>query len=80
MAQKYFLYSQEQFDEKNTILSKSNKQFVAGNVVVNGKSKKFTKLSNTPTIDRFIDTQIIAYGETSKFVYTMPKTTKKEVQ
>ena len=38
----YFLYSREQFDEKNQILAKSGKQFVAGYVVVNGIKKDFT--------------------------------------
>lgn len=73
----YFLYSREQFDEKNMILEKSNKEFVTGTVVVNGVKKEYTELSSEPELPRYIDTKIIAYGEPKDFVYTKPVTRKK---
>lgn len=74
---KYFLYSDEQIKEKNNILGKSGKVFVPGTVVVNGKRVKFTQLSNTPTMPRFVDTKIIASGEVSLFTYIEPSAITK---
>jgi hypothetical protein len=76
--ERYFLYSQEQFNEKNEILKNSNKEFVCGTVVVNGSKKQFTNLSNSSSLPRFIDAKVIAKGDPSKMVYTMPKTVKKD--
>jgi hypothetical protein len=73
----YFLYSEEQYKEKNTILNKANKIFEPGTVVVNGARKKFTQLSNSSTLPRFIDTKIIAEGNLSQFTYTEPQNVKK---
>lgn len=78
MADKYFLYSQDQFNEKNSILEKSNKVFVPGTVVVNGTKKNFTMLSSSQTIPRFFDAKVVAKGDPSNFTYTMPKTEKGE--
>lgn len=77
MAEKYFLYSEEQIDEKNKILARSGKTFVPGTVTVSGKRMQFTQLSDTPTISRFVDTKIIAKGELSKFTYILPTTITK---
>lgn len=74
---KYFLYSHEQFKEKNLILAKSNKEFVPGVVIVNGVRKNFTALSSTPTLPRYFDTQVVASGEIENFTYTRPFTVKK---
>lgn len=76
MSEKYFLYSQDQFNEKKQILEKSNKTFIPGSVVVNGIKKDFTMLSDTATIPRFYDAKVIAKGNPSNFTYTMPKTVK----
>lgn len=75
MAIKYFLYSDEQIKEKNTILGRTGKSFVPGTVTKNGKRYKFSQLSDKPDMgSRFIDTKIIASGELSSFTYTMPTT------
>lgn len=74
---KYFLYSEEQIKEKNQALSKTGKVYEPGTVVVNGARKKFTQLSNTNNMPRYIDTKIVAEGEVSGIVYTMPKTSRK---
>ena len=55
----YFLYSQQQFKEKNEILNRVGKKFVAGTVMINGTRKRFTELSKEKTLRRFIDTTII---------------------
>jgi hypothetical protein len=73
---RYFLYSEEQFKEQNSILKNAGKQFVAGTVIVNGARKKYTQLSSTPTIERYIDATIVAEGELSEITYIAPKKTK----
>lgn len=73
MSKVYFLYSDEQIDEKNQILIKTGKKFLPGNVVVNGKRMKFTQIYSSPTMPRFVDTKVIAYGEKSNFAYTDPQ-------
>lgn len=75
---KYFLYSDEQIDEKNKILSKASKEFEPGVVVVNGVKKRFTQLSSSPDMPRFVDTKVIASGELDNFVYTMPSSTTRK--
>lgn len=75
MAYKYFLYSEVQINEKNSILSKSSKEFVPGTVTINGKRMKFSQLSDQPTMKRYIDTKIIAQGELEEMTYIMPTTT-----
>lgn len=77
MAFKYFLYSKEQIKEKNTILGKTNKVFEPGVISINGRKEKFTQLSSSPSIDRFVDTKIIASGEESNFTFTLPKAVPK---
>lgn len=77
MSMKYFLYSQEQLDEKNAILERSNKEFVPGVVVDGGVRKNFTVLSTEPEIPRYFDTEIVAYGDDSTMTYTKPTTVKK---
>lgn len=72
MANKYFLYSEEQIKEKNKILEKTGKKFQPGTVVVNGVRKQFSCLSSNDTIPRFIDTKIIAFGEESNMTFTKP--------
>lgn len=78
MADKYFLYSDEQIKEKNSILAHSSKYFVPGVVIVGGKRVKYTQLSDTPTMTRFVDTKIIASGDLSTFTYVEPTTTIKK--
>ncbi len=68
----YFLYSDEQLEEKNKILSKNSKRFMPGTVVVDGVRKKYTQLSTNPSMSRFVDTQLIASGELSTFTYEPP--------
>ena len=70
----YFLYSEEQIEEKNRILARSYKKFVPGTVVVNGTRHKFSQLSSSPEIARFVDVKIVASGEPSSFTYTLPDT------
>lgn len=75
MDTKYFLYSDEQIKEKNSILSKSGKKFVPGFVTVGGKRVNYTQLSDTANMKRYIDTKIVASGDLNNFSYTKPTTT-----
>lgn len=77
MGIKYFLYSELQIKEKNNILTKSSKEFVPGTVAVDGQRKKFTQLSDSPNMPRYIDTKIVASGDLASFTYNMPTTTLK---
>ena len=77
MSKTYFLYSDEQITEKNKILEKTGKKFEPGYVVVGGKRVKFSQLSSSPTIDRFIDTKSVASGDLGSFIYEAPKTVPK---
>ena len=77
MAYKYFLYSELQINEKNNILSRSAKEFVPGVVTVNGKRVKFTQLSSTPDMPRYIDSKIVAQGETDEMTFVDPSTCLK---
>ena len=80
MAFVYFLYSEEQIEEKNKILKKTGKKFLAGNVVVDGKRKKFSQIYSKPTMPRFVDTTVIASGEQDTFVYNDVSIVKLEGQ
>lgn len=77
MAVKFFMYSQDQFNEKNSILKERGKEFVPGIVVVDGAKKQFTALTNSPVLERFMDAKVVTQGEVDSFVYSMPKTVKK---
>ena len=72
MADKYvyFLYSDEQFREKNKILEKTGKVFEPGTVIVNGTRQKFTQINTTPTLPRFIDAKVVAEGYSDQFTFT----------
>jgi hypothetical protein len=77
MAYKYFLYSELQINEKNNILSRSGKEFVPGIVTVNGRRVKFTQLSDSPAMPRYIDTKIVAQGELEEMTVVNPTTCLK---
>ena len=66
----YFLYSEDQYKEKNKILERTGKVFEAGTVVVNGTRRKFTQINDKPVIPRFIDTRIVAEGYPDQFTFT----------
>lgn len=74
----YFLYSDEQIEEKNKILIRTGKKFLPGNVVVNGKRVKYTQIYSSPKMPRFVDTKIVASGEKSTFTYTEPQIVQAE--
>lgn len=74
----YFLYSEEQIKEKNTILAKTGKKFVPGSVYVGMSRKLFTQLSDKDYIDTYIDTKVVAKGYKNQMKFDMPKTVKKE--
>ncbi len=75
MAYKYFLYSEIQINEKNEILAKSAKEFVPGIVTIGGRRVKFSQMSDTPKMPRYIDTKIVAQGELEEMTVVKPTTT-----
>ena len=76
----YFLYSEEQVKERNEILDKQGKVYVPGTVYVGMSRIQFSQLSEKETIDRFIDTKVVAKGYKNQMKYELPKTKKKEVE
>ena len=74
MAYVYFLFSEEQVQEKNQILAGMSKKFQPGVISIGNKKEKFSQISSSSTIPRFVDTKIVAEGEQDKFTYTMPQT------
>ena len=67
----YFLYSEQQFDERYDIERSMARLFRPGVVVVNGRRKEFTEISKSPS-SRYPDFKIVAEGYKSKLVYTNP--------
>ena len=76
---KYFLYSQAMEIMRTEAESKINKQFVLGNVLVNGSWKPFTQLSSTPDNVAYADSKLVAKGYIDEMQYTLPKTEWKGV-
>ena len=76
----YFLYSEEQVKERNKILDKQGKIYVPGTVYVGMSRIQFSQLSEKETIDRFIDTKVVAKGYKNQMKYELPKTKKREVE
>ncbi len=71
----YFIYSEDQINEKNEILKKVGKRFVPGTIIVNGSRQKFTQLSKHNYITdkrRYTDAKVIASGNRSDFQFTLP--------
>ena len=77
MAYKYFLYSQQQVNDRNSIFDKMNKVFKPGTVIVNGFKKEFSVISDTRDLPRYSDARLIAEGELSTFKYTSPGSVQK---
>ena len=65
----YFLYSETQEKERNTIENKLGRVFVPGVVIVNGQRNYFTELSRKNT-NRYADTKVVAEGWRSKMTFT----------
>ena len=75
----YFLHSDEQIKEKNNILANCGKQFVPGTVTVQGKRTTFTQISNSPIIDRFIDTKNMSRREKANYLKEYTKNYPEKV-
>lgn len=75
---KYFMYSDDQFKERNNVLKKTGKEFQPGIVVVNGKRKEFTQMTDVPKIPRFFDSKIVAKGYLNQITYELPKNVKRK--
>lgn len=77
MAYKYFLYSQAQVNDRNEMLDKINRSMLLGTVIVGGRKKEFSSLSDKPELPRYTDIRIVAEGDTDKLIYTMPGSRQK---
>ena len=73
----YFLYSQQQVDDKNELLDKMNRKFQLGTVIYNGKKREYSSMSDKPELPRYADVRIVAEGDTDKLVYTSPRSVQK---
>lgn len=68
----YFLYSTSQLDIRTNTDATLGKQFVPGEVLINGSWKQYTQISEKPA-NQFSDTIIIAQGYTDEMKYTQSK-------
>lgn len=73
----YFLYSQQQVDDKNELLDKMNRKLQLGTVIYNGKKREYSSMNDKPELPRYADVRIIAEGDTDKLVYTPPRSVQK---
>jgi hypothetical protein len=76
----YFLYSEEQVKERNKILAKQGKVFIPGTVYIGMSRLQFSQMSEKDTLERFIDTKIVAKGYQNQMKYDLPTNRKKEVE
>lgn len=67
---RYFLYSPTQEKELSEVNNSMGKRYKPGEVFVQGKYKKYTQLSKTPTNSLYADTIIVAKGILSQMKYT----------
>ena len=67
----YFLYSDQQFQERKNIEKSISRSFVPGYVIVKGRKKMFTELSAKST-NRYADCKVVAEGYKSTMNYTLP--------
>lgn len=74
---KYFLYSQQEVNDKNELYDRMNRVLILGTVIYNGKKKEFSSMSDKPELPRYSDVRIVAEGEIEKMTYTMPKSGQK---
>lgn len=65
----YFIYSRNQHDMQDKVQSKVNKDFVPGEVFVNGDWKIFTMISKTASLPMFPDAEVVAKGFKEKMQY-----------
>ena len=77
MAYKYFLYSQQQVNDRNSMLDKINRVLKLGTVITGGKKKEFSALSDKPELPRYSDVRVIAEGDTENMSYVMPSSVQK---
>lgn len=73
MAMMYFLFSSEQLNFRKQAELKMGKTYMPGQVIVGGVKKSFTELLKDSKSSRYSDARIIAYLDTDKAKYTMPK-------
>ena len=63
---RYFLYSPIQEKELSKVADSMGKKYKPGEVFINGKYKKYTQLSKSPTNPLYADATIIAKGYIEK--------------
>lgn len=67
---RYFLYSQNQHKVRVEAESRINKQYVPGQVLVNGRWKSYTEISTEASNNRFADAIVVASGNLEDMKYT----------
>ena len=68
---KYFLFSKEQLKLRQELEARIGRKYKAGEIVIQGKNKMFTEISDTPT-NPYQDTRVVAKGYINEFKYTEP--------
>jgi len=68
---KFFLFSKEQLKLRQDLEAKIGRKYKAGEIIIQGKTKMFTEISDTPT-NPYQDAKVVAKGYTDEFRYTEP--------
>lgn len=64
----YFLYSEQQHKERQALENKLYRNFIPGEVILNGRRILFTEKAYSPT-NAYYDSKVVAEGLESKMVY-----------
>ena len=73
----YFVYSEIQIKEENSIANRSGRKFECGLISIGNISKKFSKIVKEDDfqamLNQYPDTKVVAKGNKFDFKFTNPK-------
>lgn len=70
---RYFLFSQEQFNDRTKAEAKLKKVYVPGKVMNRGRYVAFTEISASPKNIKYADAKVVAKGNLSEMRYIPSK-------
>lgn len=72
MYHRFFIYSQNQRQEKNQIATAMSKKYTPGSLVIRGQKKLFTDIVLNLNTVMYSDYKVIAEGDIRRVKYTAP--------
>lgn len=73
MANKYFIFSKQQLDDRIANVSKFGGKFRPGTVILGGVEKKYTEIADNMDNLRYSDSIMVGVGDLDTVRYTEPK-------